>query len=299
MEPNEVEEEQDVSMSGDEEPGDEESGDEGSGDDGESSVIVVEEEDQSKPEKALIELGEDYSEPEAEESGVESYSESESESESEESEDSESGEAEECGSEASGDPESEAAEDPDPEIKCDEDYVFKDANVNLRAENLQFWLHEHMLEGFARLKSKLDRIVWDEEEEWKVITLEDSAEDVQNMLAVLYSKPYESLDFDSHTWESTLKLATKYDHADIRTYAIKQLEGLTLDPIDRFRIARDYNVSGWRTKALDNLASRDEPIAAWEAEILGSEAFSKVAAKREKIQYGRGQRAAANQGGKR
>lgn len=268
LEPNEASKEQDESMSGDE------------------SSVMPDPGELMKSLSNFAELGEDYSEPEAEESGLESSS----DSESEESEDSESGESED---------DSEASGDSDSDMECDSDYMFEDANVNLQAENLQFWLHEHVLAGFRRLKSKLDRIAWDDEEEWKLLKLDDDVEDVQNMLAVLYSRPYEPLDFDADTLESTLMLATKYDHPSLRAFAIRRLKKLSLKPIEQFRISREYDVAEWEDKAIDALVNRDKPITKSEARILKYATLVKIAAKREQVRYEKGQRSQVKEAGKR
>lgn len=178
---------------------------------------------------------------------------------------------------------------------CDPDFKYDDANVELQAGNRHFWVHKFMLYQFRGLEARLDEAPADEEDNWRLLVLKDSAEDIRNMLQVLYSSPYKPHHFDTATLGSTLKLATKYDSPALRAYAIQQLSPRLLEPIERYRLSRDGNVTEWMSKAIDDLCNRDKPITEHEAGILEPATFAKIAAKREKIQYERGQRAGIHQ----
>lgn len=185
---------------------------------------------------------------------------------------------------------SEASGDFDDGNRCDSDFMFEDANLDLKTEELHFWIHTFILQDFQGLEAKIDGARRDTREQWRLLALKDSAEDVRNTLTVLYTKPYEPHDFDTETLESALKLATKYDNPGLRDYAIQQIDQLSLRPIEQFRMSRDYDIPEWESKAVDTLCMRDDPITAEEASILGSVAFAKIAAEREKNKHERGRR---------
>jgi hypothetical protein len=96
--------------------------------------------------------------------------------------------------------------------------------------------------------------------------------------------------FGAATLKSTLKLAAKYGHPTLRTFAIKELEKHELEPIDRFALSRDCGVTEWMSKAIDDLCWREDPMTIAEARILGPEKFVEVASRREGVKFERGSR---------
>lgn len=121
----------------------------------------------------------------------------------------------------------------------------------------------------------------DEHVEQMQFWLDDSAEDLRNLLLVLIadpcSKPHEPHNFDAETLESTHGLATKYNHSNLRDWAVQQLDHLKI------------------TKTMEALSTRDEPITEEEASALGYAQLLKIVAQREKIQYEKGRRAGMSQ----
>lgn len=57
-----------------------------------------------------------------------------------------------------------------------------------QAGNRHFWVHKFMLYQFRGLEARLDEAPADEEDNWRLLVLKDSAEDIRNMLQVLYSR---------------------------------------------------------------------------------------------------------------
>ncbi|CAE6360084.1 unnamed protein product [Rhizoctonia solani] len=167
---------------------------------------------------------------------------------------------------------------------CDPAFSFSDTNTGNRLFNV----HQFKLSEFDRLRPKLEQATTGDER--KTIKLEDSDDDFHNLLIVLYSSVYDFHLFSTATLRSTLKLATKYAHPTLRTFAIKELEKHELEPIDRFALSRDCDVAEWMPKAMDDLCWREEPITIAEARILGPEKFVEVAARREGLKFERGSR---------
>lgn len=90
---------------------------------------------------------------------------------------------------------------------CDPNFKYRDANVELQvgglrssklpflilmlllqAVNRHFWVHKFMLYKFQGLEAMLNGAPSDREDKRQLLVLNDSAEDIRNMLLVLYSR---------------------------------------------------------------------------------------------------------------
>ncbi|CAE6452892.1 unnamed protein product [Rhizoctonia solani] len=172
---------------------------------------------------------------------------------------------------------------------CDPAFNFSDTNIQIKVENRLFRIHQFKLNEFDRLRPKLEQATKDDKER-KTIEFQDSADDFHRLLVVLYSSAYDFHLFGAATLKSTLKLAAKYGHPTLRTFAIKELEKHELEPIDRFALSRDCGVTEWMSKAIDDLCWREDPMTIAEARILGPEKFVEVASRREGVKFERGSR---------
>ncbi|KAH7339038.1 hypothetical protein B0J17DRAFT_717464 [Rhizoctonia solani] len=99
----------------------------------------------------------------------------------------------------------------------------------------------------------------------RTINLQDNADDIRNLLVVLYSSVYNPQPFSTTALMSTSKLATKYARPILREFAIDELKKHMLEPIDRLVLSRDCSVMGWMSKAIDDLCWRELPITVAEA----------------------------------
>lgn len=95
-------------------------------------------------------------------------------------------------------------------------------------------------------------------------------------------------DFDPPTLISALRIATAYDHPNLRSFTIKHLESVSLSAIERICLAREFALTSWEGPAYIELCERDEAISKDEANILGIDAFVHVAKIREVEQRRRG-----------
>ncbi|KAF8713777.1 hypothetical protein RHS03_00619, partial [Rhizoctonia solani] len=172
---------------------------------------------------------------------------------------------------------------------CDPAFNFNDTNIQIRARNRLFRIHQFKLNEFDRLRPKLEQATKDDKER-KTIKLQDDADDFHNLLLVLYSSIYDLRFFSSEILKSTLKLASKYAHPTLRAFAINELEKHELEPIDRFELSRHCGIAEWMPKAIDDLCWREEPITVAEARILGPEKLVEIATRREGIKFERGSR---------
>ncbi|KAF8593195.1 hypothetical protein BDV93DRAFT_399195, partial [Ceratobasidium sp. AG-I] len=76
-------------------------------------------------------------------------------------------------------------------------------------------------------------------------------------------------------------LATKYDYPALRTFAITNLENTALSPVERIRLAREFDIPSWEEPAYLELCERDEALTMLEAGVLGLEVVVHVVAIRE------------------
>jgi|ERR1700676_2442696 hypothetical protein len=85
----------------------------------------------------------------------------------------------------------------------------------------------------------------------------------------------------STEWTSVLKLSTMWSFDDLRDLAILNMSQLSIDPIERAALAKEYSIDEWLLPALNELAQREEPIGIEEARRLGWETALQIAAVRE------------------
>jgi hypothetical protein len=85
----------------------------------------------------------------------------------------------------------------------------------------------------------------------------------------------------SAEWTSVLKLSTMWSFDDLRDLAILNMSQLSIDPIERAALAKEYSIDEWLLPALNELAQREEPIGIEEARRLGWETALQIAAVRE------------------
>jgi len=72
-------------------------------------------------------------------------------------------------------------------------------------------------------------------------------------------------------WLAVLKLSTMWDFFDVRNLAIKVLSKVTMNPVTKVLLAREYNIQEWLLAGYDELAKRKETISLDEAEQLGKD----------------------------
>lgn len=78
-----------------------------------------------------------------------------------------------------------------------------------------------------------------------------------------------------------LKLSSMWQFHKIRATAIKNMESLSMDLVDKIIIARRFDVSTWLVPTLNALVQREKPIDLLEGNRLGMEWVLKVAEVRE------------------
>jgi hypothetical protein len=82
-------------------------------------------------------------------------------------------------------------------------------------------------------------------------------------------------------WTSVLRLSSMWHFQKIRTTAIKAMDNLSMDLVDKIVVARKFDVSSWLVPTLNELVQRQKPLDWSEGNRLGLEWVLKVAEVRE------------------
>ncbi|CAE7147131.1 unnamed protein product [Rhizoctonia solani] len=86
------------------------------------------------------------------------------------------------------------------------------------------------------------------------------------------------------TFVSALRIATLYEHPQLREFAISKLQDSRLPAIQRIQLADELSIPEWESIALSELSRRPESIARDEADILGMARIVTISHKRDKKQ---------------
>ncbi|KAG8742245.1 hypothetical protein FRC12_015407, partial [Ceratobasidium sp. 428] len=79
-----------------------------------------------------------------------------------------------------------------------------------------------------------------------------------------------------------------YGYGTLRDFSIDRLERASLPQIQRVQLARECKVESWKEPAYNELCTRGETISKSEARVLRTDAFVKIARRREEEQRRRG-----------
>jgi len=112
--------------------------------------------------------------------------------------------------------------------------------------------------------------------------------DFERLLSIMYPA-----DFGEHKprtveeWTSVLHLATRWEFDSIRHLAIRRLEGLTISPVDKIVLSRQFNINTpWTHTAYTEICQRPETLTVIEARALGLETAMRIYQLREILRGG-------------
>jgi hypothetical protein len=111
-------------------------------------------------------------------------------------------------------------------------------------------------------------------------------DDFRQLLRILYPSFSHPRQLDNLTvtqWVSVLKLATMWSFSGVRASAVDALTAMTIEPVEKVRLAVLYDVPQWLLPAFVELARRPKPPTLAEARILGLETVTKLAEVRESL----------------
>ncbi|KAG9075824.1 hypothetical protein FRC06_009868, partial [Ceratobasidium sp. 370] len=140
------------------------------------------------------------------------------------------------------------------------------------------------MEEFSVIKAKMDM-----GENVDFVELEGDPDDFCRAFRILYAPLYIPTDpgFEATVLVSTLRIATRFGHSFLQSFAIAKIEALALPPIDYIPLAREFDLSHWEDAALNKLIDRDNPLTAAEGLVLGNDTLISVMTKRESILHER------------
>jgi len=115
-----------------------------------------------------------------------------------------------------------------------------------------------------------------------------SSTDFERLMSIIYPA-----DFGEHKprtveeWTSILHLATRWEFDSIRHLAIHKLEGLTISPVDKIVLSRQFNINTpWTLTAYTDICQRPDTLTVFEARALGLETAMRIYQLREKLRGG-------------
>ncbi|KAF8345186.1 hypothetical protein F5887DRAFT_1196373 [Amanita rubescens] len=109
--------------------------------------------------------------------------------------------------------------------------------------------------------------------------------DFIQLLRCLYPLQYgdHNLEFSLEEWQSVLKLALRYEMAEIKMFVVKKMTPLLTDfPSLQIHLARTYNIQSWLGPGLSRLVWRAEPLSQEDVRLVGLSDSLKICALREK-----------------
>ncbi|KIM91607.1 hypothetical protein PILCRDRAFT_810890 [Piloderma croceum F 1598] len=83
-------------------------------------------------------------------------------------------------------------------------------------------------------------------------------------------------------WISVLKLSTLWTFRELRREAVDELSQMTIDPVDKVMLARDYRVEAWLMEGYTELIKRPGALSSSEKKSLGHETTVLLYEQREK-----------------
>ncbi|TFK51823.1 hypothetical protein OE88DRAFT_1679291 [Heliocybe sulcata] len=180
-----------------------------------------------------------------------------------------------------------------PLVRRHEEYYFVDGNVILLAEDVLFNLHRSLLERY----SPVFRDMWampgssdslaelEGASDANPIVIHTSAYDFERFLWIFYPAQWGIYRPSSEAeWRSVLDQGEKWQVSGIKYLAGRKLLGLPLNPVEKVRLWRIYDLTEgrhWLFETYIDLARRDKKFEAKEIEDIGVETFAAIAKARE------------------
>jgi len=87
----------------------------------------------------------------------------------------------------------------------------------------------------------------------------------------------------SEQWTHLLSISDQFEMEKVHKRAIRELESMKLDPVDRIVLAMEHNVPEWLDPAYVELCEREDPLHEGEAERVGLNVTVKLSWAREMI----------------
>ncbi|KAI0050764.1 hypothetical protein FA95DRAFT_1486672, partial [Auriscalpium vulgare] len=168
-------------------------------------------------------------------------------------------------------------------------YYIHGGDVIFRVENFLFRVHRYFfVRESAFFREKLPHPPPPGEftkgsSDTNPFVLEDARSmDFNRFLWVFYNPKYSIYEADVDDWTSILKLAHQWSFPEVKALALRELERLEMDPIQKIVVYHAYDVDrNLLVASYTALTARDEPISLDEGRELGLETSLQIARARE------------------
>lgn len=169
-------------------------------------------------------------------------------------------------------------------------YYITSADLIIRVEDTLFRVHRYLLirdSAYFRERLPLLPPPGDQSkgssERNPFVLFNTSKVEFERLLWVFYNPKYSLYDVDVEEWTSILKLANQWDFVEAKALAVRKLQVLSIDPIQRILLYRKHAVHSVHLQgAFTELTIRDIPINADEGRELGLETVVQLADARER-----------------
>lgn len=104
------------------------------------------------------------------------------------------------------------------------------------------------------------------------------------LLWVFYNPKYSLYDKTVEEWTSILELANEWSFVEVKNLAVRELEKLEIDPIEKVYIYHRFNISrGYLVVSYASIVTRQGPLTLTEGRKLGLDTSLKIAEARERL----------------
>jgi len=125
-------------------------------------------------------------------------------------------------------------------------YYIRDGNITFLAEGVLFRVHKYFFEreseSFRTSFAPSGEIKDDEASDTNPYKLDVKSEDFAQFLWVWYNPKYTYSRQGKNAWLTILQLANRWGFPEVRQLAIRQLEDLQLQPVEKIATYKKYNV---------------------------------------------------------
>ncbi|KAG9312168.1 hypothetical protein JVU11DRAFT_7459 [Chiua virens] len=168
-----------------------------------------------------------------------------------------------------------------------EDFYLRDGNICFMVENTVFRLHRYFFERESKYFQQLLNPTGAGEDGSpdSPYTIRDvTSDEFAQLVWVWYNPGYSFSRKGKEHWLTVLRLATKWEFPEIRNLAIRQLERLDIEPVEKVFIYKCYDVSSeLLLPSYVSLCRRKSLPSPEEGRILTMETILRLASAREQV----------------
>ncbi|KZP28463.1 hypothetical protein FIBSPDRAFT_779858 [Athelia psychrophila] len=171
------------------------------------------------------------------------------------------------------------------------EYYLRGGDITFLVENHLYRVHSYFFDRESTyFHQKLSQVSAPGEEhigasDRNAFTLEHVRSiDFERLLWVFYNPKYSLYDKTVEEWTSVLDLANEWSFVEVKNLAVRELEKLEIDPIEKVYIYHRFNISrGYLVVSYASIVVRQGPLTLLEGRKLGLDTSLKIAEARERL----------------